>query len=84
MPAQFEDLDFPGYEGAEVPAGYVATTLGAESFQNDPYTFVRSLDGYVRADGTVFDFDNLSPNGAADNLIEEDTIFRVLLRIVRG
>ena len=74
VPAQFEDLDFPGYQGAEVPAGYVATTLGTESFQNDPYTFVRSLDGYVRADTTVFDFDNLSPNGAADNLIEEDTI----------
>lgn len=74
VPGQFNDLSFGGYPDADsvIPPGYVQTTLGRESFGVDPFTFARSLDGYVRADGTVFDFNNLSPNGAADNLIEED------------
>lgn len=74
VPSQFNDLDFGGYPDADsvIPAGYVQTTLGRESFYVDPFSFAQSLDGYVRADGSVFDFNNLSPNGAADNLIEED------------
>ena len=74
VPSQFEDLSFNGYPDASsvIPAGYVQTTLGTESFTVDPFSFVQSLDGYVRPDGSVFDFSNLGPNGFADNLIEED------------
>lgn len=81
VPSQFNDLNFAGYPDAEniAPPGYYLTTLGAESFQLlDPRAFAQSQDGYVRGDGSQFDFDNLTQTGLADNLIEEE-IFSIYL-----
>jgi TonB-dependent receptor len=74
VPAKFKQLKFGGYPGAAAvaPPGYYLTTLGHESFYVDPYSFLQALNGYTRADGTHFDFNNLSPAAYDNNTIKED------------
>ena len=68
--SQFQDFNVSGVPG--VPAGYPVVSLGSPAFRNDPYTAARSLSPYARANGTTFDFNNRSPNGANDRTIQED------------
>jgi len=72
--SHFRDFDVSGVDGASgiVPPEYVLVSLGAPAFRNDPYEFPRSLSPYERADGTVFDFNNRTPNGSNDRTIKED------------
>jgi len=68
--SEFRDFDVSGVPG--VPSSYPVVSLGSPAFQSDPYEFVRSLSPYARADGTTFNFNNRSPNGSNDRLIQED------------
>ena len=72
--SHFRDFDVSGVDGASgiVPSDYVLVSLGAPAFRNDPYEFPRALSPYTRADGTVFDFNNRTPNGSNDRTIKED------------
>ena len=72
--SHFRDFDVSGVDGAAsiVPSDYVLVSLGNPAFRNDPYTAAQSLSPYQRADGTVFDFNNRTPNGSNDRTIKED------------
>ncbi len=72
--SQFRDFDVSGIDGAStvVPSRYVLVSLGSPAFRNDPYEAPRALSPYTRPDGTVFDFNNRTPNGSNDRTIKED------------
>jgi TonB-dependent receptor len=69
---EFNDLNFDGYpDTGEFPAtGYYMTTLGAESFVVDPWSFAQAMEGTpVYPNWSTA---NLTPAAYDNNTIEED------------
>jgi TonB-dependent receptor len=70
----FNDLPFNGYPDTNMyPAtGYYMTTLGAESFRVDPWSFARAMEDSPLY--PAWSRDNLTQASFANNTIEEDVI----------